>query len=425
MPEMHYSRGLDCGSRRIFLAIPAYSGQIGARCMISVAESILLLNKAGISVDICIQTGNCHVDDARNAMVREFLMTDCSDMVFIDEDVGFDCADLYKLVKYDRDLVAGVYPCKQMDEEYPVRPLPGEIWADRDGLVEVEGAPTGFMRLSRFMLEKMCADEKRTFMGRGQGGPPHVILFERIYSDGMRMSGDYAFCHKWRKMGGKVFVDPAMGFSHTGNHTWSGNLSDFWKRRHGVYEMEFDRAFDVLKKGGKPDIWTLVKYWGNVPWAAGYGLLETWIDLTQNHKGNVLECGAGLTSLIAAANSDNQVYAIEHDPEWAGRIRKHAKRLGLENLTIIEAELDGWYKVNNLPKSDLILVDGPPRTEGDRSKISIDLKGATVVFDDMDNDSAVSMAKDLAERNGLSFELVNHATKNYSICRPVPMRKVA
>lgn len=395
--------------------------------MISVAESILLLNKAGISVDLCIQMGNCHVDDARNAMVREFLMTDCSDMVFIDEDVGFDCADLYKLVKYDRDLVAGVYPCKQMDEEYPVRPLPGEIWADKDGLVEVEGAPTGFMRLSRFMLEKMCADEKRTFMGRGQDGPPHVILFERIYSDGMRMSGDYAFCHKWRKMGGKVFVDPAMGFSHTGNHTWSGNLSDFWKRRHGVYEAEFNKAFETLKSGHNPDILAMIRYWGNIPWAAGAGLLEEWIRLAMTNDGNILECGAGLTTLAAAAaNPKNMVYALEHDSEWAGKIRKYARRFGLNNLHIMECDIvDGWYDAPNIPHCNLVLIDGPPRQFGDRSKINLDLTNAIMVFDDMDSPEAIEMAKFMASKSSLSFELIEHPTKNYAICQPIKMQQAA
>jgi acetone carboxylase gamma subunit len=35
-------------------------------------------------------SGNCHVDDARNSVVREFLASDCTELVFIDADVSWE-----------------------------------------------------------------------------------------------------------------------------------------------------------------------------------------------------------------------------------------------------------------------------------------------------------------------------------------------
>jgi hypothetical protein len=129
---------------------------------------MLALTKEGIAVDLCHIAEHCHVDDARNAMVREFLMSKASHLVFIDNDVGFAPGNLIRLAKHDRDMVAGVYPLKEEGEGYPIRIKDGvELWAESDGLVEVEGLPTGFLKISRACIERMIeVYGDRKFYGR-------------------------------------------------------------------------------------------------------------------------------------------------------------------------------------------------------------------------------------------------------------------
>lgn len=392
MPTCHYVRGRNAGPRRVFLAVPTYSGQVGSNFLIAYTESLQILNAAGIAVDLCIEAGNCHVDDARNSLVRQFLKTDCDEFVFLDSDIGWRGEDLLRLVQFRRDFVAGVYPCKQMDTEFPVRTEPDRaLWADAEGLVEVVGVPTGFMRLSRSCIAAMVEKfGQRTYVGRGcdPDDEPYRILFERTYQNGARFSGDYAFCEKWRSIGGKIYVDPTMEFTHEGSYTWSGSLGAHWRRKHGVTAVLFQDAVKALRDGPAPHHFSwLFDGWNN-PWSATPEMLAAVYSLAKKAK-RVLETGSGLTTLVMAlANPDAEIVCLEHDPIWAGKTEMALRDAKATNVTVLLAPLKGgWYDVEWLEGFDLVVCDGPPRANGSRELLlkRVDLKGAVVVVDDVEN----------------------------------------
>ena len=37
---------------------------------------------------------------------------------------------------------------------------------------------------------------------------------------------DFAFCRRWRDIGGKVYLCPDVPLDHVGFHTWSGAVAD-------------------------------------------------------------------------------------------------------------------------------------------------------------------------------------------------------
>ena len=232
MPIIHTVRGRHRSGPHVFIAIPCH-GEISAPTFVSFFEGAQFLDALGFNITLCVEAGNCHVDDARNSLVRRFIDTQCTDFVFIDADVGFRCEDLHKLVTVDRDIVAGVYPKKDDNEEFPVMVMPGEaLWSDKDGLVEVLGVPTGFLRIKRDVLVNLY---NKALHFTGSGGPlgmTYGVIFERGIQEGRRMSGDYAFCAKARAAGYRIFVDPEMQFSHTGAKTWSGTLGKWWKAQY-------------------------------------------------------------------------------------------------------------------------------------------------------------------------------------------------
>lgn len=378
-----YEQGWETApAQRIFLAVPSYDGKIEPMALISILKGMELLRGNGIGCTFSLLDGDCHVDDARNGMVHAFLESDCTDMVFIDADVAFRPENLLRLVQHDAELVAGVYPKKQDPAEFPVLPLGGERWARPDGLVEVAGAPTGFMRIARATIEKLVeAHKDRHFYPQGPtDGRPHPILFERTLEESRRWSGDYSFCRKWRAIGGKVLIDPEMDFGHVGSFAWTGRLSDYWRREAGEEPVRFVLAMGRLKAGDpKPeDFVTLHEAWGN-PWAASPEFLIAAYSMAKKVKGPVLETGSGLSTLVmAAAGAD--VTSLEHDLAWYRRVRAATERLGLgrvgnaqigcrgANLLYVPLEEDGWYEWDT--ESDdlaLIICDGPPRNLADRS----------------------------------------------------------
>jgi hypothetical protein len=387
------------------------------------------LRAAGIRVDLQLITGHCHVDDARNDLVRSFLETDAEMLIFIDADVGFDPVDLVKLIQHDRDIVAGVYPLKQDPEEFPVQPIPGELWSDEDGLVEVEGVPAGFLKIKRRVLELLESEAVKFRARKDMSGTRKIpVIFERTVIQDGRWSGDYNFCLKARGLGYKIHVDPAMEFTHSGENHWSGSLGAYWRRIHGVTDQRFAAALDAVRAGteGPEEYQAIAEKWDNWPWSVGQGLLEAWIALARETDGPILECGSGVSTLLAAATNPNvQVWALEHSAEWAARVRGAADEHGLSNLTVVRTPLEGgWYVVPDaMPaRFSLILVDGPPYAAGINDRGSLvrsrfDLVGATVVWDDTGQDVMRKMVRDTCALYGAEPHFFEHPTKDFAVAR--------
>jgi hypothetical protein len=297
-------------------------------------------------------------------------------LIFIDADMGWQANDLVRLASYDRDVVGASYPLKQGLEDYPCRFLGGELWTDEEGLMEVQWLPTGFLKIQRHVLEGL-AERSRKFVLRGSDDrEPIAEIFNRDVVAGGRISGDYNFCRKW---GGKVFVDPEMKMEHVGDKTWNGSLGSYLRRKNG---LSLSRGIQLIRDGKETasDIIELTEDWGNIPYAAGAELVKASIDLARQVE-SVSEVGSGLTSLAMAA-AGAKVECLEHDKFWHQTVTSTAERLGLD-LTIHYRPLEkGWYS-GDLPKADMILCDGPPRTLGDREILFEKMNGPKcVIFDD-------------------------------------------
>lgn len=379
--------------QRVFIAIPSYGG-ITAGTLYSLFGSKEVLLRNGIESELHIFDGNCHVDDGRNFLVREFLETKCTDFVFIDTDVRFDPEDLVRLMLYSPEVVAGIYPLKQEDEDYPVRFPQGEIWGNEEGLIEVDGVPTGFLRIRREVFEKL--DKTVPHYKAKQDGPNQrliPLIFERTMEGTTRWGGDYEFCRKWRAQGGKIFIDPEMLFGHTGSFEWEGSVGHWLRKKNGLLDSFIIHVIEKIREGTETltDINNLVRAWGN-NFAVPAEELMTIIMLARDNEGPVLEAGSGLTSLVLAAigeTKDFNVWSLEHDEIWFEKVAKFKERLGLERLNLVYSRIvDGWYSAKSEGGHTMVLCDGPPRKLGDRTKLLEKdwfAPGCKMIVDDADS----------------------------------------
>ncbi len=115
-------------------------------------------------------------------------------------------------------------------------------------------------------------------------------------------------------------------------------------------------------------------------YAASPDFLCLLYDLIREHKpGLVLECGAGVSTLISAyalqQNGKGRVVALEHDSYYADLSRRTLREHGLAEVAevlhaplksySVEGEEIPWYDLSSLPTDveiDLLVVDGPPST---------------------------------------------------------------
>lgn len=427
--------------QRVFLATPLAGSAVNAAYAHALFDTQQALAQAGIPSEFEILAENCHVDDGRNRLVRDFLETECTDLVFLDADVRWYGRDLVNLLGYDREVVGGVYPLKQDEEGFPVKFLQERkyLQTEPDGLLEVEGVPAGFLRIRRRALERLTANSPG-FKAKDDWPDRRKIpiIFERVL-DGDRHGGDYVFCRKWRAMGGRIYVPPEMMFEHFGETFWRGSLGSHLRKRNGIAHPALNSAMKILRdlpEDPAPEIFVdLVRGWDN-HWSSTPELLLTLYTLARLSFGPILETGTGVSTLVLGvfAARGREVYSLEHDPIWAQHARRALEEHGLDPGIVRYCPLESynrdylWYgALPEIPELSFVLCDGPPRVYGRGGlfkHLRAQIQGATVLADDMNSPTEFNMLNRWAEANSREIQIIGKQ-RPFAICRPSKARRAA
>lgn len=191
------------------------------------------LEKAGGRMTLKYVVRDSIIPKTRNQFVADFLASDCTDLVMLDDDVVWEHKALQRLLSHDCDVVGGVYPKRRDPIEYPVRRLEGAEYDQQTGLLEVQFLPTGFLRIRRNALEAMVKhyEHLRYKDDDANGGYAHALFWFDLHPDPdtgeMTVWGeDFTFCRRWRDMGGQVFLDTLLRFKHMGRKAYEGCYAD-------------------------------------------------------------------------------------------------------------------------------------------------------------------------------------------------------
>ncbi len=215
---------------KAFIATPTYSGTLCLGYVESLFAGLGSLADAGHSATVRFLPGNCYIALARNQMVTQFLETDCTDLIFIDDDLSFEPEGLNKILSHDVDIVGGSYPMKTSEQgNYPVRLLCGVDGKPtvKNGLLECDGIPTGFMRIRRNVIEKMIEAYPEREFKDSRTDKVHYDLFACERENGTWWGEDFRFCQLAIRAGFKIWCEPNINFTHFGSKGWSGNYHEF------------------------------------------------------------------------------------------------------------------------------------------------------------------------------------------------------
>jgi predicted O-methyltransferase YrrM len=417
MSNLYLDAGPVTEGRKVMLATTVYD-KPDASYTFSIANSRMALHEAGIQTAYMLLEGNCHVDDARNSVVHEFIQSDCTDLVFLDADVSWQPRHLVELCQYDCDMVGGVYPYRREGEgdSMPVRMLPDHLEPDANGLLEVDGLPTGFLRINRKVFEQM-----RPYVAAfDKGGKLVPAYFERDVLGVGRRGGDIGFSMRWRAMGGRIYAAANLRLGHVAKMVLIDSLGASLRRQMGE-TLKYVAGKLRDKTETDDDIQEAMKFANNL-FGAPLHVLKIAIGLARTSTKDVLEIGSGLsTVLVAAACPDRRVWAIEHHPAHAQKLREMVKAAGVKNVVLITAPIKGgWYDLSEdwhvFPgQFGLAIVDGPPRSEGKRFKF-FEMFGhrvETMLFDDADTDGYLEALTGWAAENGWQIEAEDRSAVLY------------
>ena len=120
---MQNEKGYTLAGKKIFIGLPAYDFKVTIRLAISLARLAQYAPAHGIEIQIGSVCGCSVVSRARNLLVKDFLESDCTELMFIDADINFEAQDVLRLLAWLSEnekigIAAGVPAARKMDKTY-------------------------------------------------------------------------------------------------------------------------------------------------------------------------------------------------------------------------------------------------------------------------------------------------------------------
>jgi hypothetical protein len=200
--------------------------------MQSICALLLAATQDGLAITVELLGNDSLITRARNTLIATALdNAAATHVMFIDADIGFSPYQVARMLAFDRDVVAGMYPLKLIHHDeamlarvaagepletaqirYVGAPLPPEAREESEGFMTAEFAGTGFMLIKRCALERMIEAYPETRYAAAHDravptrSPNKYALFDCMIDpeNGDYLSEDYTFCRRWRAIGGEV-----------------------------------------------------------------------------------------------------------------------------------------------------------------------------------------------------------------------------
>ncbi len=239
----------------LVVGTPCYGGMVTKFFTTSLLKlQNACLQRGDIDLSVNLLSGDALITRARQNIVGHFLENKLgTHLLFVDADIAYDPAQVFRLLDFNVDMAAGVYPTKRIDWKRVASMVkagvpnlessalsyvlefedPAKI-ENKNGFARVRYAGTGFLMIQRQVLVKMIeAYPELRYTRENQaedplrGSPWRSALFNCMIDKetGVYLSEDYSFCRRWRDLGGEIWVDLRSQLAHTGSMTFYGNAA--------------------------------------------------------------------------------------------------------------------------------------------------------------------------------------------------------
>jgi hypothetical protein len=215
--------------RRVLIGTPSYDGRIDVWFANSLLSTVKMSYEKDVYVHAIYVSYDSLVQRARNSLFKLALEGGYDDLFFIDSDVEWEPEWFYRMLERPEPIVGAALVKKSDEKEgYTIKLLDTNLkWSADNKLIEVDGLGTGFMKISRFALEKLweISEPYKTDEGDEQR-----MICDLIVKDGVLISEDYIICKKWQSLGYKVWIDPTITINHIGIKKFKGDFNSFIKK---------------------------------------------------------------------------------------------------------------------------------------------------------------------------------------------------
>ena len=246
-------------AKHVLLATPCYGCSVSSQYMLSVANTLMAVmsRRPDVRVSLFALGNESLVTRARNKCVAHFLgRAAFTHLFFVDADIEFAPETFLRVLDADRDVATACYPQKgtlwegvaraareagaaatadamraaSLNFNVTVHAGAGvrRLWP-HDGFLPVDYSATGFMCIKRAVFDRMrAAYPEQAYADATEADelsrPHHWLFFDCVVDPDTRqyLSEDFAFCKKWRAIGGEVWADMVSPLGHVGAHKFVG-----------------------------------------------------------------------------------------------------------------------------------------------------------------------------------------------------------
>jgi len=238
--------------KKVMIATPMYGGMGNTLYFSSVLQLQSAMITNGMQLHHCFMMNESLIDRARNGLAYDYLTkSDADYLLFVDADIQFRAEDVLAMMSFEKELICGPYPKKHVNwpviieavksgiedpaileklvGEYVFTPLKADTKMEK--IIKVSEAGTGMMLIHRSVFAKMkekfpenyyVSDDSRVQVS-GERREMHAY-FRTAIIDNRYLSEDYYFCHKWREIGGDVWLFPWSQCTHYGTYGFQGSV---------------------------------------------------------------------------------------------------------------------------------------------------------------------------------------------------------
>jgi len=230
---------------KITIATPAYGETFYASYVKSVLALQRMIDRRGWGSSFTT-ISYADVVEARNYLLtRWFDQSDATHFLFVDADMGFEAALVTDMLDFDKPLVGIIPPKRQIDlkrlaslaakgeaaevaiaraHDFIYRPLTDRMPKREKGFLEVEGCGAGLMLIRRDCIETMLKKlpdlsepDSKVLSLMNKKLTRMIRAFDNLRLDNDRLSEDYSFCHRWRRLcGGEIWANVEHAITHVG-----------------------------------------------------------------------------------------------------------------------------------------------------------------------------------------------------------------
>lgn len=213
--------------RKVLIGTPCYDGKVDCWFAKSLFETSKQCENKQIYIHAIYVSYDSLIQRARNRLIQLALDGGYDDIFFIDSDCEWEPEWFFRILERPEPIVGAPLIKKGDKEGYTVRILNKNLkWSKDKKLIEVNGVGTGFMKISRFALEKLW----QISTPYDYEGSENRMVFDIKVENGELISEDYVAGYKWQQLGYRVWVDPTITINHVGIKKFEGDFSKFLEK---------------------------------------------------------------------------------------------------------------------------------------------------------------------------------------------------